>query len=131
MHDPWNHIEYDKAELPDGRLLLIERERAPRLGRRGQIFLEIGFAVAMIYLIPQLMQVTYVFGDYWLWAFIAFAIAYVALSFILFEKLTAWASAPPDDPAGCKVVGMDLSTDELVSMMRGEPLVDAGQWSIH
>jgi len=131
MQDPWNHIEYARAELPDGRLLLIERERAPRLGRRGQMFLEIGFAVAMIYLIPQLMQITDVFGNYWLWAFIAFAIAYVALSLIILEKLTTWASEPPDDPAGCKVVGLELSTDELISIMRGEPPVDASQWSFH
>jgi len=131
MQDPWNQREDEQAGMPDGRILLIERGRAPRLARRGQILLEIGFAVAMTYLVLPLIQVTRVFGDYWLWAYIPFAIAYVALSFILFEKLTAWASAPPDDPAGSKVVGMDLSTDELLDIARGATAADFVQRSVH
>jgi hypothetical protein len=130
MQDPWTRLEYEEVEMPDGRILLIKRERAPRLARRGQILLEIGFAVTMTYLVLPLCQVTRVFGGHWLWAYIPMAIAYVALTFILFEKLTAWASAPPDDPAGSKVVGMDRSHDELPDIARGETAADFGQRGI-
>jgi len=48
MQDPWNHIEYAKAEMPDGRLLLIERERAPRLSRNCQVALYMGILIIAV-----------------------------------------------------------------------------------
>lgn len=131
MDNPWNQVEYGQAEMPDGRLLLIERERAPRMSRRGQIIFDIGFVLVAICLPPLISQVIPAFTFAGLWSFIPSMIVYVALTIFVFTKASSWASSPPDDPAGYKIVGMDLSTDELIDIARGTTAADLVQRSVH
>ncbi|MEX1250659.1 MAG: hypothetical protein WEA77_05620 [Hyphomonas sp.] len=44
--------------------------------------------------------------------------AYAALSFLAWTKANDWASSLPEDPPDVRVIGMDFSTDELISFMR-------------
>ncbi len=131
MHNPRNQLEYGQAVMPDGRLLLIERERAPRMSRRGQIIFETGFVIAALCLPPLIGQIIPVFTFAGLWSFIPSMIVYAALVVFAHSKALSWASSPPDDPAGCKVVGMDLSADELSDIARGTTAADLVQRSVH
>ena len=131
MQDPWNKIEYGRVELPDGLLLLIERERAPRLGRPGQIALEIGLATAILLLPWFLDPITSLIFFAGLWSAIPGLLAYVAVTLVIWAKANNWAASPPNDPELCRVVGMDLASEELVRIMRGQQFRDIVSWSVH
>jgi len=131
VEDPWTQTEITEAKMPDGRILLIERQRAPRLKPVGQQAFALGILVAaglLPFLISPALSLMFFAG---LWSGAPIMLAYAALSFIAWTKATDWASSPPEDPPYVRVVGMDLSTDELISFMRPAAELEPSPRSLH
>ncbi len=131
MQDPDNNLEYAQAEMPDGRLLLIERERAPRLAARTRTILGAAFPPAVLGLAILIGQTVPVFTFAELWSSIPLVCAYAALSAFTLSRLMSWASLPPEDPAKCVVVGMDCSTQELIDVASGRTASELLHGSLH
>jgi hypothetical protein len=131
MYDPDNTIEYFRAEMPDGRLLMIARERSPRLSPLVQTVFTVLLALGAPALLMTLLLTTSIFTFAGPWSSIPIAAGSLALFIFGLIKACDWASSPPRDPERCKVVGMDLSTDELMATMRGEPAPEFNTWSVH
>ena len=131
MPDPDKNLEYAQAEMPDGRLLLIERERAPRLAARTKTVLGAAFPIAALGFAILIAQAAPVFTFAGLWSFIPLACAYAALSVFTLLQLMSWASRPPQDPANCVVVGMDCSTQELIDVASGRTASELMFGSLH
>lgn len=128
MQDPWNHIEYAKAEMPDGRLLLIERERAPRLSRHGQVALHMGILITAAILPWFVGPVFDLFFFAGLWSGVPLVLAWAVLALLASTRAEAWAAYPPDDPEVCRVIGANCSTGELRDIMRCAASDDTSPW---
>lgn len=131
MNDPDTHLEYTQAEMPDGRILLIERERAPRLTAKTRAIVSAAFLPAALCLALLIGQSAPVFTFAGQWSFFPLIIAYMGLSAFALARFMGWASASPDDPETCKVVGMDCSAQELVDVASGRAAADLVQRSMH
>jgi|TARA_R110000787_G_scaffold93939_1_gene196330 hypothetical protein len=131
MNDPDTHLEYAQAEMPDGRILLIERERAPRLTAKKRAIVSAAFLPVALFLALLIGQSAPVFTFAGYWSFFPLIIAYMALSAFALARLMRWASVSPDDPETCKVVGMDCSTQELFDVASGRAAADLVQRSMH
>jgi hypothetical protein len=118
------HItEQIRAELPDGRTLLLERGRAPRLGRAGELVLSLTLLIGAILLLPltPLLEMMLFAG---LWSGVPLVFVYCGLAWMVWLRASDWARSPPNDPPGCRVIGVDVSTNELLGFMGIDP--DAG-----
>jgi len=111
MQDPWNHIEYAKAEMPDGRLLLIERERAPRLSRNCQVALYMGILIIAVILPWFVGPVVDLFFFAGLWSGVPLVLAWAGLALL-----------------ASRVIGANCSTGELRDIMRCAPSDDTSPW---
>lgn len=118
MQDPWNTTEFARAEMADGRVLLIARERAPRITRPGQILFNLAcaMAAAMIPLLLSPFLPLLLFAG--LWSGVPLILAYTFAACMMWKRASDWARTPPEDPPVCKIVGGSVTTDELLNIMR-------------
>jgi len=127
------HLDIERflARTPDGRLLLIERTHDLGLAPRLQSLISL-YAVPLALILtvfggPLIPAVMFAgFGSY-----ILFVFAAVTMSAIAQNKLIDWMQNFDVRPDTCDVIGMDCSTEELLTICQNSPSRHPIQGSLH
>jgi hypothetical protein len=126
-----HQTEYVHAETADGRILLIRRERAPRLTLPEEIFFH--FCCAMTALLVPLLMSPFLplllFAG--LWSAVPIILSYILTVARLWKDAAAWARSPPAETPVCDIVGTSVSRDELLSLLPVGAAGDASNRSLH
>lgn len=126
-----HHTEYVHAETADGRILLIRRERAPRLAGPEEIFFHFCCAMAAL-AVPLLMSpflpILFFAG---LWSAVPLILSYILTVARLWKDAAAWARSPPAENPVCHIVGTSVSRDELLSLLPPGAAGDTKNRSLH
>lgn len=120
MPAPYEIKEYSNAVMPDGRILLIERDRAPRLERGDQILVQICFLILAVWLVvfpSPVHSIVFIAGTL---SAVPLGLLYAGLTWVTWSRFQDWISSPPDEPGSCRVIGYDMSTDELTGLLQGK-----------
>ena len=109
-------LECFEAHLPDGRLMMIERQKffglAPHLQSAIKILLIPVIALATALLLPSIPLIMFA----GLWSFIPVFLAVMISVVIAQEHLIDWMCNHAGEPDEYKVVGVDCSTDEMLML---------------